>query len=71
MDKSREAIEGGRGISLKRMLRACSRYCASHVSINDEEPVGSRSGIGQVEAIVQDEEEEVALHGFVLKGNLG
>ena len=35
MDESREAIEGGRGISLKRMLEACSRHYASSISISD------------------------------------
>ena len=35
MDESREAIEGGRGISLKRMLEAWSRHCASSISISD------------------------------------
>ena len=57
MDERGEAIDGGRGISLKRMLRTCSQYCASHVSINNEEPVRSRTGIGQVVAIVQEEKE--------------
>lgn len=55
MDERGEAIDGGRGISLKRMLRACSGHCASNTSINNEEPVCRGSGIGQVETIVQDE----------------
>ena len=67
MDESGEAIEGGRGISLKGMLRACSRHCASTFSISYEEPICSRSGIGQVEAIVS-RRKRIALHGFVLKG---
>ena len=67
MDESREAIEGGRGISLKRMLWACSRHCASAFSISNEEPICSRSGIGQVGTIVS-RRKVIALHGFVLKG---
>ena len=53
MDESREAIEGGRGISLKRMLAACCRHCANSISTsNEEQPVCTRGGIVQVEAIV-------------------
>ena len=52
MDESREAIGGWRGISLKRMLEACCRHCANVISISNEEPVRTRSGIVQVEAIV-------------------
>ena len=34
MDESREAIERGRGISLERMLEACSRHYASSISVS-------------------------------------
>ena len=39
MDESREAIEGRRGMSLKRMLEECSRHYASSISISTEESV--------------------------------
>lgn len=57
MDEGGEAIEGRRGVSLKRMLGAYSRHCTSHPSINKEEFVCRCSGIGR----------GIALHGFRLK----
>ena len=51
MDESRKAIEGGRGISLKGMLEACFRHCASSMSTGNKEPVSTGSGIVEIEDI--------------------
>ena len=55
MDESGEAIEGGRGISLKRMLRAYSRHCTSNIAISNEKVSLYSQWQWSCRGIVQDE----------------
>ena len=67
MDESGEAIEGRRGISLKRMLGACSRHYTSNIVIRNEKvSLYSQwywSGQGY-----RPRRKGIALHGFELEG---
>ena len=66
MDESGEAVEGRRGIFLKRMLGACARHSTSNIAISNEKAfLFSQwywSGRGY-----RSRRKGIALHGFELQ----